>query len=168
MEKWQTRPRVSLRSCFSCELKWLGGWIIKNQNSKRPCFSPKQKWDPPKTRSPRGSPVLKLRCRRNWNHLVFFFHKVKLFSHVWLFETPRTVAYRLLHPWNFPGKSTGVGCHFLLQGIFPTQGSNLGLPHCRQTLYHLSHQGSPPPFFFIKQAFKQLTIYYLNFLFQMT
>ena len=31
-------------------------------------------------------------------------------------------------PWNFPGKSTGVGCHFLLQRTFPTQGSNLGLP----------------------------------------
>ena len=48
---------------------------------------------------------------------------------------------RLLGPWNFPGKSIGVGCHFLLQGIFPTQGSNPGLLHCRQTLYHLSHQG---------------------------
>ena len=47
---------------------------------------------------------------------------------------------RLLCPWDFPGKSTGVGCHFLLQGIFPTQGSNPGLSHCRQTLYHLSHQ----------------------------
>ena len=46
-------------------------------------------------------------------------------------------------PWDFPGKSAGVDCHFLLQGIFPTQGSNLGLLHCRQTLYHLSHQGSP-------------------------
>ena len=34
-----------------------------------------------------------------------------------------------------------MGCHFLLQGIFPTQGSNLGLPHCRQTLYRLSRQG---------------------------
>ena len=42
----------------------------------------------------------------------------------------------------FAGKSTGVGCHFLLQRIFPTQGSNPGLPHCRQTLYCLSHQGS--------------------------
>ena len=41
------------------------------------------------------------------------------------------------------GKSIGVGCHFLLQGIFPIQGSNLGLPHCMQTLYHLSHQGNP-------------------------
>ena len=41
----------------------------------------------------------------------------------------------------FPGKSAGLDCHFLLQGIFPTQESNLGLPHCRQTLYRLSHQG---------------------------
>ena len=49
---------------------------------------------------------------------------------------------RLLCPWNSPGKSTGVGCHFLLQGIFPTQRSNLGLRHCGQILYHLSHQGS--------------------------
>ena len=47
---------------------------------------------------------------------------------------------RLLCPWNSPGKNTGVGCHFLLQGIFPAQGSNPGLPHCRQTLYSLSHQ----------------------------
>ena len=41
---------------------------------------------------------------------------------------------RLLHPWNFPGKSTGVGCHFLLQRIFPTQGSSPGLLHCKQML----------------------------------
>ena len=44
---------------------------------------------------------------------------------------------------KFHGCGIGVGCHFLLQGIFPTQGLNLGLPHCRQTLYPLSHQGSP-------------------------
>ena len=48
---------------------------------------------------------------------------------------------RLLCPCNIPGKNTGVGCHALLQGIFPTQGLNLGLPHCRWTLYPLSHQG---------------------------
>ena len=53
---------------------------------------------------------------------------------------------RLLRPWDSPGKSTGVGCHFLLQGIFLTQGSNLGLLHCRQTLYPLSHQGSSRAF----------------------
>ena len=50
---------------------------------------------------------------------------------------------RLHRPWDFPGKSTEVGCLFFLQGIFPTQGSNPGLLHCRQTLYPLSHQGSP-------------------------
>ena len=49
---------------------------------------------------------------------------------------------RLFSPWDSPGKNTGVGCHFLLQGISPTQGLNLGLPQCRQFLYHLSHQGS--------------------------
>ena len=48
---------------------------------------------------------------------------------------------RFLHPWDFPGKNSGVGCHFLLQEIFPTQGLHPGIPHCRQTLYHLSHQG---------------------------
>ena len=50
-------------------------------------------------------------------------------------------ATQLLHPWNSLGKNTGVGCHFILQGICPSQGSNLGLLHCRQILYHLSHQG---------------------------
>ena len=50
---------------------------------------------------------------------------------------------RLLCPWGFPGKNTRVCGHFLLQGIFPAQGSKLGLPHCRQTLYHLSYLGRP-------------------------
>ena len=45
--------------------------------------------------------------------------------------------------WDSPGKNTGVGCHALLQGIFPTLGSNPDLKHCRQILYRLSHQGSP-------------------------
>ena len=49
---------------------------------------------------------------------------------------------RLLCPWNYPGKNTGGGCHSLLQGIFLTQGLNLGLPHCRKSLYPLNHQGS--------------------------
>ena len=47
---------------------------------------------------------------------------------------------KLLCPWDSPGKNTGVGCHFLLQGIFPTQGLNSGLLHHRQILYCLSHQ----------------------------
>ena len=47
-------------------------------------------------------------------------------------------------PWDSPGKNTGMGCHALLQGIFPVRGLNPVFLHCRQILYHLSHQGSPP------------------------
>ena len=51
--------------------------------------------------------------------------------------------YGLYSPWKSPGQNTGVGSLSLLQGIFPSQGSNPGLPHCRQILYQLSHKGSP-------------------------
>ena len=44
--------------------------------------------------------------------------------------------------YNSPGKNTGMGCHFLLQGIFPTKEFNLDLLHCRRMLYHLSYWGS--------------------------
>ena len=49
----------------------------------------------------------------------------------------------LYSPWNSPGQNTRVGSLSLLQGTFPTQGSNPGLPYCRQILYQLSHQGRP-------------------------
>ena len=51
--------------------------------------------------------------------------------------------HRLYSPWNSPGQNTGVGSFSLLQGIFPTQGSNPDLPHCRWIHYQLSHKGSP-------------------------
>ena len=50
--------------------------------------------------------------------------------------------HALYSPWNSLGQNTGVGSLSLLQGIFPTQGLNPGLPHCRRILYQLSHQGS--------------------------
>ena len=64
------------------------------------------------------------------------------------FPSPRDLPDPGIKPrsptlWDFPGKNTGMGCHFLLQVISLTQGSNPGLPHCRQTLYCLSHQGRP-------------------------
>ena len=49
----------------------------------------------------------------------------------------------LYSPWNSPGQNTGVGSLSVLQGVFSTQGSNPGLPHCRRILYHLTHKGSP-------------------------
>ena len=64
--------------------------------------------------------------------------KWKLLSCVRLFVTPG-----LYSPWNSPGQNTGVGSSLsLLQGIFPTQGLNPGLLHCRQILYQLSHKRS--------------------------
>ena len=54
-----------------------------------------------------------------------------------------TLCDPMVCPQDFPGKNTGVGCHSLLQGTFLSQASNPGLPHCRQTPYPLSHQGSP-------------------------
>ena len=63
--------------------------------------------------------------------------KWKSLSRVRLFQ-PRG----LYSPWNFPGQNTGVGSLSLLQGIFPNQGLNPGLPHCRRILYQLSHKRS--------------------------
>ena len=56
---------------------------------------------------------------------------------------PWTLARQAPLSKEFTGKNTGVAWDALLQRIFPTQGSNPDLPHCRQILYHLSHQGSP-------------------------
>ena len=117
--------------------------------------------------------------------------KVKLLSCVRPQRPHGLQTSRLLHPWDFPGKSTRVGCHilawripgtgelggllsmgshgvrhnwsdlaavaaagkntgvcchFFLQGTFANQGKNPGPPYCRQTLYHLSHQGNSPFF----------------------
>ena len=64
--------------------------------------------------------------------------KWKSFSHVWLLLTPWTIQSL-----EFSRPEFWSGSHSLLQGIFPTQGLNPGLPHCRRILYQLSHQGSP-------------------------
>ena len=70
--------------------------------------------------------------------------------------TSWTVACQLLCPWDSPGKNTRVVCHFLLQGIFWTQKSNLGLLHCRQILYWLNYEGSP------RQCIKKQRHYFAN------
>ena len=72
---------------------------------------------------------------RHWN-VLFDIH------HITVIQSPSRVRL-FATPWDSQGKSTGVGYHFLLQGIFPTQGSNPGVPLCRWILYQLSHKGSP-------------------------
>ena len=58
-----------------------------------------------------------------------------------MFDSSR--PHGLYGPWDSPGQNTGMGRFSLLQGVFPTQGLNPGLPHCRWILYQLSHKGSP-------------------------
>ena len=70
---------------------------------------------------------------------------VQLLSCVQPLQPHELQPTRLLCPWYSSGKNTEVSYHFLLQGIFLTQGLNPRLLHCRQILYHLSHQGSPIP-----------------------
>ena len=82
---------------------------------------------------------------------------VKLLSHVQLFETPWTVAYQAPPFMEFSRQKYGVGCHFLLLGIFPTQRSNPDLPHCRQILYQLIQQG---------RLMLKLKLHYLDHLIQ--
>ena len=85
-------------------------------------------------------------CLLNWLHKsmhVLKWHRTNheseshsvMFNSLW--------PHGLHTPWNSPGQNTVVGSCSLLQGIFPTQGSNPGLLHCRQILYQLSYQGSP-------------------------
>ena len=77
--------------------------------------------------------------------------------------TAWTVATKLLCAWNSPGKNTGTGSHSLLQGIFLTQGWNLGLLHCRWILYQLSYQGNHlalMPIHFIKVTEQRLLVFF--------
>ena len=77
-----------------------------------------------------------------------YFHdsvRVQLLIRVRLFAALWTVAPKILYPWNFPGKNTEMGCHFLCQGIFPTQGLNPGplqVLHCLAGSFLLSLLGN--------------------------
>ena len=70
----------------------------------------------------------------------------------------------LYSPWNSPGQNTAVSSHSLLQGIFPTQGLNPSLLHCRRILYQLSHQGNPKTCRAI--PFKKWILLYVRFVIQ--
>ena len=81
------------------------------------------------------------RTNKDWLHLTCVYLVAQLYA---TFCNPMDCSLpgSSLHG-HSPGKNTGVGCHALFQGIFPMQGVNPGLFHCRWVLYHLSQQGSP-------------------------
>ena len=89
-------------------------------------------WRIPGTGEPGGLPSMgSHRVGHDWSDSSSSSRKWKSLSHVRLFTTE----------WNSPGQNIGVSSLSLLQGIFPTQGSNPGFPPCRQILYQLSYQG---------------------------
>ena len=79
-------------------------------------------------------PLLPKLSLKDFEHYLPSMWKWKLLSRIWLFVTSWN------SPWNSPSQNTGVGSLSLLQGIFPIQGSNPGLPHGKQILYQLSHK----------------------------
>ena len=77
------------------------------------------------------------------DYIIGWHHRLNEYvseSHSAMSESLQTRG--LYSPWNFPGQNTEVISISLLLGIFPTQGLNPGLPHCRWILYQMSHQGS--------------------------
>ena len=95
-------------------------------------------------------------CLKSKAFMVHKLVKIKFLVHLWIFESEsNSVTFNslwphgLYSPWNSLGQNTGVGNCSLLHGIVPTQGSNPGPLHCRQTLYQLSHQGSQSSAYFI-------------------
>ena len=84
-------------------------------------------------------PVCRRTCSVGYRNIKLSYERVLVAQSCLTLCDPRLGPARLLCPQNSPRKNTGVGSHFLLQGISPIQGQNLGLPHCRQILYSLSH-----------------------------
>ena len=117
---WPTKVHIMKAMAFPSSSVWI--WELDDKESWAPknwCF-----W----------TMMLEKTLKSPLDHKEIKWSQVKSLSRVWLFATPWTVPTRLLCPWDFPGKNTGVGCHCLLQEIFLTQRLNPGLPHCRQTL----------------------------------
>ena len=130
-----TKNHKGLCIQFICKTWCRRSWFQKTKNLKMDIFIPKffiyhiqmcvcvSEW------------VSECVCAR----VFVYMQALSLFSCVQLLATLWTAAHQAPLSRNSPGKNTGVGCHVLLQGIFPTQGSNPHLLHCRQILYPLSH-----------------------------
>ena len=102
-----------------------------------PCFAPT-----PRTYYTGSFFFLLLLISVTWSHILHI-GGVLLAKSCLTLATLTLEPTRFRCPWDFPGKNTGVGCHFLLQGIFPTQELNPSLLHNRRILYQLSYKGSP-------------------------
>ena len=147
--------RACLLRRFSQVWLFATPWILDHQAPLSMGFSRQEYWSGLPFASPECLPNTGIEPESPALQVNFFFFFFLLLSHPGSHsfnhesesESHSVVSNSLwphgLHsPWNSPGRNTGVGSLSLLQGIFPTQGSNPGLLHCRQIFYQLSHKGS--------------------------
>ena len=121
---WKKNPKYMIVELVKSWMSGLNDWSLRNSKVKNrlsfsSSFTLRQKFDP--------------------KAIIWGQWKWKLLSHVWLCDPMDYTVHGIL----LTGQNTGVGSLSLLQGLFTTQGSNLGLPHCRWILYQLSHKRSP-------------------------
>ena len=144
---------VCMLSCFSHIWLFATPWTVAHHAPLSMGFTKQEHWS--------GLPYLPRRlfqiqelnpcllCLLHWRPIHYCWATREVHTHHESESESRSVLsdslcpHGLYSPWNSPGQNTGVGSLSLLQGIFPTQGSNPGLPHCRQILYQLSYKGSP-------------------------
>ena len=139
---WRSTIHNQKRSVhlFFFKLKPFGGFtFFTGKTASRIC--PPVSSSSPYT--PGAAPLFSLFLPQVVPHMPFALLQTLLPPLYLVSNTDSLWPHGLYSPWDSPGQNTGVGSRSLLQGIFPTQGSNPGLPHGRQILYHLSHQGSP-------------------------
>ena len=135
---WHEHKAVSLSECFSCPLLLLLHYYTQYSEQRHdewPHFMHKVS---AAERLHKGSATRREGKGQDW-HAGFCFLSLPNVC----VPNHSGVSDSLWPHGDSPGKNTGVGCHALLQGIIPTQGSNPGLPHCGWILYRLSHQGNP-------------------------
>ena len=116
----------------------LHPWDSPGKNTGEDCRSLLQRIFPTQGLNPGLQHCRQILYHLSFREVLLLCLVVKLSGHFNYIGT-----HELYSPWNSPDQNTGVGSCSLLQGIFPTQGSNSGLPHCMQILYQLSHSGSP-------------------------
>ena len=138
----QLWSHVWMLSCFSLVQLFVTLWTIACQAPLSTGFSRQQYWSglplsPPEDLSDLGMEPMSLALAGGWaSEESEVAQSCLTLCNPMNCSLPRFSIHGI-----FPGNNTGVGCHFLLQGIFLTQGLNPGLLHCRQMLYCLSHQG---------------------------
>ena len=153
---WGTRVG-HCNSCNFCQFpvdrnrnnqKWRAGWVncVPVSIQWSAMWSPTIKWLNTSWLQKKKKEALGVACgghpEKEPEGSNFWLPKWKLLSRVWLFVTPWTAARQVPLSTGCSRQEYWGGEFSLLQGIFPTQGSNTGLPHCRRILYQLNHHGS--------------------------